>query len=141
MYPPIFHNLSQYGIYIMRFFKNFKWRYVMIDDKLACKDNGEIMYGHCRHANESWVALIEKAYAKVHNCYQALVSGDIAQGLSDMTGMVAEKVKLEHEKLKTQSQKDQLWDRLLLAKENGTMMGCSAEGETEGFIEINGMLG
>ena len=33
---------------------------------------------------------------------------------------------------------DALWERLKEAKSNGTMMGCSAEGETEGFIEING---
>lgn len=36
--------------------------------------------------------MIEKAYAKLHNCYQALASGDIAQGLSDMTGYVAHKM-------------------------------------------------
>lgn len=49
----------------MRFFKNFGWRYVVIDDKLCVKDD-EFVYGRCRKANELWVNLIEKAYAKLH---------------------------------------------------------------------------
>jgi hypothetical protein len=31
----------------MRFYKNFGWRYVMIDDRLCFKDL-EFVYGHCR---------------------------------------------------------------------------------------------
>lgn len=61
----------------MRFYKNFGWRYVVIDDRLAFKD-GEFVYGKCRSATTNWVNLIEKAYAKIHNCYDALTSGDIA---------------------------------------------------------------
>ena len=45
------------------------WRYIIIDDKIPCKDMGEIVYGHCENANELWVPLIEKAYAKLHNNY------------------------------------------------------------------------
>ena len=41
--------------------------------------------------------LIEKAYAKVHGCYEALISGYIDDGLTDMTGFVSEKMYL-HDK-------------------------------------------
>ncbi len=41
------------------------------------------------------MSIIEKAYAKLHNCYQSLISGDIAQALADMTGSVADKNKLD----------------------------------------------
>jgi hypothetical protein len=34
MYPPLFHFLSAFGIYVCRFFKNQKWVYVVIDDTL-----------------------------------------------------------------------------------------------------------
>lgn len=28
VYPPIYHYLRKYGIFVFRFFKNFQWRYV-----------------------------------------------------------------------------------------------------------------
>jgi hypothetical protein len=69
LYPPMFHFLAPFGIYVFRFFKNFKWRWVVIDDRLCCKENAEIVYGQCTSPCELWVPLIEKAYAKLHNCY------------------------------------------------------------------------
>jgi hypothetical protein len=94
VYPPAFQFLRKYGIYVMRFYKNFGWRYVMIDDRLCFKDN-DFVYGKCRRPTELWVNFIEKAYAKIHNCYYAMTSGDIAQGLSDMTGLVGDKTRFE----------------------------------------------
>ena len=38
--------------------------------------------------------MIEKAYAKLHGCYESLISGFVDDGLTDMTGLVAEKIKL-----------------------------------------------
>ena len=34
VYPPLFHRFRTVGLYVMRFFKDFRWRYVVIDDKL-----------------------------------------------------------------------------------------------------------
>lgn len=47
VYPPSFQFLRKYGIYVMRFYKNFGWRYVMIDDRLAFKDD-DFVYGKCK---------------------------------------------------------------------------------------------
>lgn len=64
-------------MYVMRFFKNYHWIYVVIDDLLPCLASGEIYYGKCKPqpgfniSKEFWVSLIEKAYAKIHNCYQS----------------------------------------------------------------------
>jgi hypothetical protein len=64
-------------MYVCRFYKSFGWRYVLIDDRFAFKDN-DYVYGKCRKPYELWVNLIEKAYAKLHGCYFALTSGDIS---------------------------------------------------------------
>ena len=52
VYPPMFHYLRKYGMYVFRFFKNYKWRYVIIDDRLPCYKRGygepEIVFGKCR---------------------------------------------------------------------------------------------
>lgn len=45
IWPPMFHHFSKFGIYVLRFFKEFGWKYVIIDDRLPCKDGGEIVYG------------------------------------------------------------------------------------------------
>lgn len=92
VYPPMFHYLRKYGMYVMRFFKDYEWRYVIIDDRIPCykKDYGttkDIVFGHNTNPNEFWVPLIEKAYAKIHNCYEALISGFIDDGLADMTAL------------------------------------------------------
>ncbi|CAK89170.1 unnamed protein product (macronuclear) [Paramecium tetraurelia] len=134
VYPPCFKFLRKYGLYVMRFFKNFGWKYVVIDDKLCVKDN-EYVFGKNRKPTESWVNLIEKAYAKLHQNYFALTAGDIAQGLADMTGKVPDKIKLNEEC--TKAEKEDLWNLLLKCKKDGTMLGCSAEGGTELYIKIN----
>lgn len=44
VYPPCFHFLKPYGIYVLRFMKMHVWRYVILDDRLPCKEGGEIVY-------------------------------------------------------------------------------------------------
>ena len=144
VYPPMFHFLRKYGIYVFRFFKNYKWRYVMIDDKLPCLPSGDLVYGKCRPEegeqipDEFWVSLIEKAFAKIHNCYQALFSGYIDEALSDMTGFASEKREIDGTKFKTSEEKDELWNMLRYFIDTDSMIGCSADGGTEHNIDLNG---
>ena len=37
IFPPIFHKFRSRGIYVLRYFKNFEWVYVMIDERLPVK--------------------------------------------------------------------------------------------------------
>ena len=86
VYPPIFHRFRMKGIYVLRFFKNFEWVYVIIDDRLPVNDETKRpVFGSCTNAHELWVARIEKAYAKLHGCYEQLISGYIDEGIFDLT--------------------------------------------------------
>lgn len=77
-------------MYVMRFFKNYKWRYVIIDDRLPCYNRGygdpELVFGKCKDPDEFWVPIIEKGYAKIHGSFDSLGSGFIDDALADMTG-------------------------------------------------------
>jgi hypothetical protein len=95
VYPPLFHSFAKNGLYCFRFYKEGGWRYVVIDDFLPffCREDGTLNYifGQCSSAFELWVPLIEKAYAKLHGCYEALNGGVIEDALVDLTGELAEK--------------------------------------------------
>ena len=118
-YPPIFHSFRKKGIFCFRFFKNFKWRYVLVDNRLPCgkiyNDNQTpvLLYGKCRATNEFWVSLIEKAYAKLHGSYSALASGFIDDGLVDLTGLTSKKMVIDSDKMKNRNEADKLWELLL----------------------------
>ena len=48
-----------------------------------------LFFAHCRDQNETWLPLLEKAYAKAHGDYSALAGGWIGEGLEDLTGGVS----------------------------------------------------
>ena len=78
VYPPIFHRFRSKGLYVIRIYKNFKWIYVIIDERIPVdKKTKQPIFGRCADPHEMWVALIEKAYAKMHGCYGNLISGYI----------------------------------------------------------------
>lgn len=129
VYPPLFHFLREYGIYVMRFFKNSHWIYVIIDDNLPTHEsNGSLLFGRSPQDELFWVALVEKAYAKVHRCYQSLISGQIQEGISDMSGFISETMLIRNENgfnTKEMKSPDELWKKIFTAYKNGSMMGCS----------------
>lgn len=87
VYPPIFHRFRYRGIYVIRIFKNFTWIYVIIDDRIPVnKTTQKPIFGHCANLHELWVPLIEKAYAKMHGCYENLTAGYIDEGIQEFTG-------------------------------------------------------
>ena len=88
IYPPIFHKYRAIGLYVIRVFKNFQWVYVTIDERIPVnteaangRKKNEPVFGCCKDPHELWVALIEKAYAKIHGCYENLISGYVDEGI------------------------------------------------------------
>jgi len=102
---------EEVGVYGFVFFRDGEWVSVVIDDFLyvdvsdyeewysfcfhekeeaykKTKQTGSsaLYYGHCTDPNETWVPLIEKAYAKLHGDYEAIIGGWANQGIVDLTG-------------------------------------------------------
>jgi calpain len=105
------------GFVTFQFFKNGKWVQVTVDTILPYEresNNRTSVYSSCANPAEFWVQLMEKAYAKLHGCYQFICEGNIAEGLVDLTGGVSEVQSLEHgEDTKRQDHMNAVWHNLL----------------------------
>jgi calpain-15 len=81
----------------MKFFKNNRWVTVIIDDYLPCNEHGKPVYARCLNPNEFWVPLVEKAYAKLHTCYQSIETGSESAAFLDLTGFPPEERRLKED--------------------------------------------
>eukprot|EP01022_Parablepharisma_sp_SALTPOND_P033931 TRINITY_DN8_c0_g1_i1.p3 TRINITY_DN8_c0_g1~~TRINITY_DN8_c0_g1_i1.p3 ORF type:complete len:989 (-),score=126.44 TRINITY_DN8_c0_g1_i1:6417-9383(-) len=141
LFSPIFHYYATKGMYVIRFMKDCRWRYVIIDDKLPCRRDKVPIYAKDKNLNEFWVSLVEKAYAKLHGNYYNLRSGFIHEALGDLTGAIPEKIDLDELKEDNDpdpTRIDEFWRDLMVLSGNA-VMGCSVRGSTEGQIRFNGI--
>ncbi|KAH9479920.1 Calpain-9 [Psilocybe cubensis] len=105
---------QEVGVYGFIFFKNSQWVNVVIDDQLfwslpkfeglsqeekslyhddkdlynslARKGGKGLYFARSGTSGETWVPLIEKAYAKLHGDYASLNGGRMNEGVEDLTG-------------------------------------------------------
>jgi hypothetical protein len=99
---------------------------VLIDTRLPYnRDSKTPLYGHCSDPVELWVPLMEKAYAKLHGCYENLHGGSLSQGLVDLTGGVSEKILLHSDEIKEARENGQLWKELRKYFQMGYLVGCA----------------
>ncbi|TFK23792.1 cysteine proteinase [Coprinopsis marcescibilis] len=108
---------AEVGVYGFIFYRNSGWSSVVIDDMLltnipkyeslsqeakaiyhedkeqynsnARKGGGLLLYAKAGAEEETWVPLIEKAYAKFHTNYAHLEGGFTSEALEDLTGGVS----------------------------------------------------
>lgn len=53
------------------------WHYVIVDDRLPRSSNDAILYAKSKQKEEWWVSILEKAYAKLHGSYDALIGTSV----------------------------------------------------------------
>ncbi len=53
---------------------------MFVDDLIPCDALGRPLFARSKDPNELWPLLLEKAYAKCHGCYEALITGQVERG-------------------------------------------------------------
>ena len=81
-------HFKTHGILTLRFWKEGKWIYVHIDDRIPCDASMQPLYSKCKDPNETFILILEKAYAKLHGSYLNLENGEMRDALADLTGGV-----------------------------------------------------
>lgn len=84
-------DFLKFGVYTCRFYVDGEWVEVITDTLLPClRDNasGRLtpVYGRSTVANEMWIPMVQKAFAKAMGSYEAMASLKVQKALLHLTG-------------------------------------------------------
>lgn len=97
--PHLVRNIIHYadhkkGLYVVRLYFNGKFRYICLDNFFPVinpprdgkRYQVQVAFQQLNDSTQFWVAIIEKAYAKLHGSYQNISGGFEDQAMADLTG-------------------------------------------------------
>ena len=130
-------HFSEGGSSSFRFFHDGKWRDIKVDnflpyhptEKKLKKNKSDLYFSKAKYS-QLWVPFVEKAYAKLHGCYEAISGGFISEALVDLTCAPCEVISFYADDFDSEA----TWERLLSFNNVGFPMGCSTDITGEGII-------
>ncbi|KAG6830584.1 hypothetical protein H0H87_007581 [Tephrocybe sp. NHM501043] len=162
------------GVYGFIFFRDTTWVTVIIDDMLytaipkfeelnaaeqqlyhndkevynrSARKNGKSLYfSKSGTHDETWVPLIEKAYAKLHGSYAALQGGEAGEAIEDLTGCEKIPPSIPTLTILDILDPDVFWTDELLLANTDRLFGCAfnnLDGTRSGIqsAPVNGLIG
>lgn len=98
-------DFLKYGIYTCRFYVDGEWVEVITDTNIPCTKNmvtGRYSpaYGTSDNVNETWVAFVEKAFAKAMGSYEEIPNIKVQKALLHLTGGSVQAVNMKDETLR-----------------------------------------
>lgn len=118
---------SKRGVFAFKFYKNGEPRIVVVDNivpihPLSCKP----AFGRSSDPKEMWVSLLEKAYAKLHGSYEAIIGGFTDEALADLTGGLPFRFRFADESVQADILSGALWTKLKGYYEDGFLLGAGS---------------
>ncbi|KAG7109137.1 Calpain-8 like protein [Verticillium longisporum] len=103
--------------------------------KIYQSNSGALYFAQCENPNETWLPLLEKAYAKAHGDYSAIEGGFTGEAVEDLTGGVTTE-------LYTTDilSKEVFWKQKLLRVNQDCLISCSTGFASRGRGERNGIV-
>ncbi|XP_075980060.1 calpain-9-like isoform X2 [Anticarsia gemmatalis] len=94
--PPQSFTHRYSGAFRFRFWVFGAWREVVVDDRLPAR-GGRLLGAASALRDDFTLALLHKAYAKLHGGYAALRGTGTARALQDLTGAIVQSFSLRHQ--------------------------------------------
>jgi calpain-5 len=131
------HPEKYAGIFHFQFWRYGEWIDVVVDDFLPVRGT-QLVFVHSKSRNEFWSALLEKAYAKLFGCYEALDGGELAEALEDFTGGVAEPIDLVDGQFSIDEDKrDDLFKTMKKEMDNRALMAAAIPAKSSEEMETS----
>ncbi|KAE8705679.1 Calpain-type cysteine protease DEK1 [Hibiscus syriacus] len=131
---------NEEGIYTVRFCIQGEWVPVVVDDWIPCESPGKPAFATSKKANELWVSILEKAYAKLHGSYEALEGGLVQDALVDLTGGAGEEIDMRSPQAQLDLASGRLWSQLLRFKQEGFLLGAGSPSGSDVQVSSSGIV-
>ncbi|CAE7506301.1 Capn9 [Symbiodinium sp. CCMP2456] len=123
-------TVNEEGLYAVRFWQDGAWRIVVVDDRLPCRGHNKLIFAGAPH-DSFWVAIVEKAFAKLNGSYRAISSGSQPDALYALTGVLMPRTVKLRPYRRDPADKEELFNAMCECASTGGVLGCGSKGKWE----------